>query len=160
MVISKAVKKNIVQNRLRDQIFQKVKICLFTSLQRCWIKLSFVMWVYFCNIFTRDKRESCFWNEAGRVGQKDLGEFSSWSEPQAVCNENVSSLLSGFLQLPSEDVQARLNSAEGNYPESYGAGTGVVQHCPLLESEHPQKIKEWHCLHHPISAAAYCWWTG
>lgn len=82
--------------------------CLFASLQWRMNKTFFRdMWVYFCNIFTRDKRQSCFWDEAGRVGQKDLGEFSSWSEPQAVCNENVSSLLSGFLQLPSEDVQAQ-----------------------------------------------------
>lgn len=72
-----------------------------------------------------------------------------------MCNENFSSLLSGFLQLPSEDVQARLNSAEGNYPESRGAEVGVVQHCPLLESEYLQKIKELQCLHRHISAAVY-----
>lgn len=109
--------------------------CLFRSDRRASTTFC-VMWVYLCNIFTGDERKSCFWNEAGRVGQKDLGEFSSWSEPQAVCNENVSSLLSGFLQLPCEDVHARLNSAESNYPEGCRAGVNVAQRCPLLDTKH------------------------
>ncbi len=79
------------------------------------------VWVYFV-IFSPGKRQSCFAMRLGRVGPKDFGDFLAGPRPRQCCNENVSSLLSGFLQLPSEDVQARLNSAEGNYPESCGAG--------------------------------------